>query len=38
LIVLAHVVHVDETSVSIAGARWWLHVVGTDPVDAALLR
>jgi len=34
LIVLAHVVHVDETSVSIAGARWWLHVAGTDRLTA----
>ena len=34
LIVLAHVVHVDETSVSIAGARWWLHVAGTDKLTA----
>ena len=30
LIVLAHVIHVDETSASINGARWWLHVAGTD--------
>jgi transposase len=30
LIVLAHVVHVDETSVSVTGARWWLHVAGTE--------
>jgi hypothetical protein len=34
LIVLAHVVHVDETSVSINGARWWLHVAGTDRLTA----
>jgi transposase len=34
LIVLAHVVHVDETSVSVAGARWWLHVAGTDKLTA----
>jgi transposase len=34
LIVLAHVVHVDETSVSIAGARWWLHVAGTKKLTA----
>jgi transposase len=34
LIVLAHVVHVDETSVSIAGARWWLHVAGTERLTA----
>ena len=34
LTVLAHVVHVDETSVSIAGARWWLHVAGTDRLTA----
>jgi transposase len=34
LLVLAHVVHVDETSVSIAGARWWLHVAGTNTLTA----
>jgi transposase len=34
LIVLAHVVHVDETSSSIAGARWWLHVAGTERLTA----
>jgi transposase len=34
LIVLAHVVHVDETSVSISGARWWLHVAGTTKLTA----
>jgi hypothetical protein len=32
--VLAHVLHVDETSVSINGARWWLHVAGTDTLTA----
>ena len=26
LIMLAHVIHVDETSSNINGARWWLHV------------
>src|SRR4051794_1105303 len=30
LIVLAHVIHVDETSSNINGVRWWLHVAGTD--------
>jgi transposase len=30
LITLAHVIHVDETSVNINGARWWLHVASTD--------
>ena len=34
LLVLAHVLHVDETSVSINGARWWLHVAGTDTLTA----
>jgi transposase len=34
LIVLAHVVHVDETSTSIAGSRWWLHVGATDTLTA----
>jgi transposase len=37
LIVLAHVLHVDETSVSVAGARWWLHVAGTEKLTAYLL-
>jgi hypothetical protein len=30
LIVLAHVIHVDETTSNINGARWWLHVASTD--------
>jgi len=30
LIVLAHVIHVDETTSNINGARWWLHVACTD--------
>jgi transposase len=30
LITLAHVIHVDETSANINGARWWLHVASTD--------
>jgi hypothetical protein len=30
LITLAHVIHVDETSTNINGARWWLHVASTD--------
>jgi len=34
LIVLAHVVHVDETTSNINGARWWLHVAGTDKLTA----
>ncbi len=34
MLVLAHVLHVDETSVSIGGARWWLHVAGTDKLTA----
>ena len=34
LIMLAHVVHVDETSVNINGARWWLHVAGNDKLTA----
>jgi transposase len=34
MLVLAHVVHVDETSVSIGGTRWWLHVAGTDKLTA----
>ena len=34
LLVLAHVLHVDETSVSIAGARCWVHVAGTDRLTA----
>jgi transposase len=29
LIVLAHVIHVDETTSNINGARWWLHVAST---------
>jgi transposase len=34
LIVLAHVIHVDETTSNINGARWWLHVAGTDKLTA----
>jgi transposase len=34
LIVLAHVIHVDETSSNINGARWWLHVASTDKLTA----
>jgi hypothetical protein len=34
LIVLAHVIHVDETSSNINGARWWLHVASTPRLTA----
>jgi transposase/uncharacterized coiled-coil protein SlyX len=34
LITLAHVIHVDETSANINGARWWLHVASTDKLTA----
>jgi len=34
MLVLARVLHVDETSVSVNGARWWLHVAGTDTLTA----
>ncbi|HEX2301944.1 MAG TPA: IS66 family transposase [Pseudonocardiaceae bacterium] len=34
LITLAHVIHVDETSSNINGARWWLHVACTDTLTA----
>jgi transposase len=34
LIVLAHVIHVDETSSNINGARWWLHVACTETLTA----
>ena len=34
LIVLAHVIHVDETSSNINEARWWLHVASTDKLTA----
>lgn len=34
LIVAAQVIHVDETSSNINGARWWLHVAGTDKLTA----
>jgi transposase len=34
LIVLAQVIHVDETSSNINGARWWLHVASTDKLTA----
>ena len=34
LIVLAHVIHVDETTSNINGARWWLHVAATDKLTA----
>ena len=37
LIVLAHVIHVDETTSNINGARWWLHVAGTEKLTAYLL-
>ena len=31
---LAHVIHVDETTSNINGARWWLHVASTDKLTA----
>src|SRR3954447_26443684 len=34
LIVPAHVIHVGETTSNINGARWWLHVAGTDTLTA----
>jgi transposase len=34
LLTLAHVLHVDETSANINGARWWLHVASTDTLTA----
>src|SRR3954449_5107042 len=34
LVVLAHVIHVGETTSNINGARWWLHVAGTDTLTA----
>jgi transposase len=34
LIVLAHVIHVDETTSTINGVRWWLHVACTDTLTA----
>lgn len=34
LITLAHVIHVDETTSNINGARWWLHVASTDKLTA----
>lgn len=37
LIVLAHVIHVDETTSNINGARWWLHVASTAKLTAYLL-
>jgi transposase len=37
LIVLAHVIHVDETTSNINGVRWWLHVASTQKLTAYLL-
>jgi transposase len=37
LIVLAHVIHVDETSSNVNGGRWWLHVACTDTLTAYYL-
>jgi transposase len=34
LITLAHVLHADETSTSIAGDTWWLHVASTEHLTA----
>lgn len=34
LITLAHVLHVDETSSNVNGARWWLHVGSTEKLTA----
>ena len=34
LIVLARVIHVDETTSNINGARWWLHVASTPTLTA----
>jgi transposase len=37
LITLGHLVHVDETSTNITGARWWLHVASTQKLTAYAL-
>jgi transposase len=37
MIVAARVIHVDETTSNINGARWWLHVAGTEKLTAYLL-
>lgn len=34
LVTRAPVIHVDETSSNINGARWWLHVAGTEKLTA----
>jgi transposase len=34
LIALAHVIHLDETTSNINGARWWLHVASTQKLTA----
>lgn len=34
LVTLTHVIHVDETTSNINGARWWLHVACTDTLTA----
>jgi hypothetical protein len=37
LITLARVIHVDETSSNINGARWWMHVASTPMLTAYAL-
>lgn len=34
LLTLAHILHVDETSLRVGGGRWWLHVASTPSLTA----
>jgi len=37
LLILAHVLHVDETTVNVNGHRWWLHVAATQKLTSYFL-
>ena len=36
-LMLAHVLHVDETAVNVNGHRWWLHVAATQKLTSYFL-
>jgi len=37
LLILAHVLHVDETTINVNGYRWWLHVAATQKLTSYFL-
>jgi len=36
--ILAHVLHVNETTVNVNGRKWWLHVAATQQLTAYFRR